>query len=310
MIGHHLTLKQLEALVWVADLGSFRKAAHHLNTTQPNISARISGLEKSLGLPLMLRDAGSVRMTPRGAEILEQARAILQEAAQLVEIADRPDLIDDRLRLGVTELAAATWLRPLMVRLKEVYPNVSVELTVDLSRNLDRELASNALDLAIQTAPFGAQASGVIELGEYGYVWVAAPALARHLGTGDITQAALINHPILTHTRHTQAYLEVAEHFDTRTDARMRIVPSNSLSAAMHMAMDGLGVAVLPRALLAQHLAEGTLTEVAHAWRPSPLRVAARYHADRAAQFVHSAAVIAAECAADFREALPQDHIL
>ncbi|WP_386625325.1 LysR family transcriptional regulator [Sulfitobacter geojensis] len=238
MIGHHLNLKQLEALVWVADLGSFRKAAHHLNTTQPNISARIAGLEKTLGLPLMLRDAGSVRMTPRGTEVLAQARVTLREAARLVEIADRADLVDDRLRLGVTELVAATWLRPLMVRLNETYPNVSVELTVDLSRNLDRELASNALDLAIQTAPFGTEVSGEIELGEYGYVWVAAPALARQFGVGDVPIDSMLKHPILTHTRYTQAYLEVVDHFDTKPTQPMRIVPCNSLSAAMHMAIE------------------------------------------------------------------------
>ncbi|MDB9809063.1 LysR family transcriptional regulator, partial [Yoonia sp.] len=39
MISSAFTLKQLEALIWVADLGSFRKAAAHLNTTQPNISS-------------------------------------------------------------------------------------------------------------------------------------------------------------------------------------------------------------------------------------------------------------------------------
>lgn len=310
MIGHHLNLKQLEALVWVADLGSFRKAAHHLNTTQPNISARIAGLGKTLGLPLMLRDAGSVRMTPRGTEVLAQARVTLREAARLVEIADRADLVDDRLRLGVTELVAAIWLRPLMVRLNETYPNVSVELTVDLSRNLDRELASNALDLAIQTAPFGTQVSGEIELGEYGYVWVAAPALAHQLGAGDVPIDSMLKHPILTHTRYTQAYLEVADHFDTKPTQPMRIVPCNSLSAATHMAIDGLGIAVLPRALLAQHLIDGTLNEVSHPWHPSPLRVAARYHAERAAQFVHSAAYTAAACAEAFRTAPSQDHNL
>lgn len=306
MISHHFTLKQLEALVWVADLGSFRKAAHHLNTTQPNISARIAGLEATLGLPLMLRDAGSVRMTPRGSEVLAQARIILQEATRMIEIAGRPDLVDDRLRLGVTELVAATWLRPLIVRLKEVYPNVSVELTVDLARNLDRELVSNTLDLALQTAPFGTATSGNIDIGNYGYVWVAAPALAQRLDADDVTQAALIKHPILTHTRHTQAYLEVVEHFDTKSAGAMRIVPSNSLSAAMHMAMDGLGIAVLPRALLAQHLSEGSLSEIPHSWRPSPLRVAARYHAERAATFVRDAAEIAASCAAGF-EGMPLD---
>jgi len=68
MIGHVFTLKQLEALVWVADLGSFRKAAQQLNTTQPNISSRIAGLENTLGVVLMQRDAGSVRITVKGQD--------------------------------------------------------------------------------------------------------------------------------------------------------------------------------------------------------------------------------------------------
>ena len=59
-------LKQIEAFVWVADLQSFRRAAERLNTTQPNISARISSLEEALGTALMTRDAGSVRLTGKG----------------------------------------------------------------------------------------------------------------------------------------------------------------------------------------------------------------------------------------------------
>ena len=41
-------LKQVEAFVWVADLGDFRKAAARLHTTQPNISGRIAALETVL----------------------------------------------------------------------------------------------------------------------------------------------------------------------------------------------------------------------------------------------------------------------
>ena len=44
----NFNLKHLEAFVWVADLGSFRKAADRLNTTQPNISSRIAALETAL----------------------------------------------------------------------------------------------------------------------------------------------------------------------------------------------------------------------------------------------------------------------
>ena len=127
MISSAFTLKQLEALIWVADLGSFRKAAAHLNTTQPNISSRIAGLEKTLGLSLMQRDTGSVQLTAKGAEIVAQARVVLQNADTLLNIAGRPDLHTDRIRLGVTELVAYTWLREFMRRVSDIFPNVSMQ---------------------------------------------------------------------------------------------------------------------------------------------------------------------------------------
>ena len=54
-----ITFKQIEAFVQVADLASFRRAAERLNTTQPNISARISGLESQLNLKLFERGGAS-----------------------------------------------------------------------------------------------------------------------------------------------------------------------------------------------------------------------------------------------------------
>jgi DNA-binding transcriptional LysR family regulator len=295
MISRSLNLKQLEALIWVADLGSFRKAAAHLNTTQPNISTRIARLEAALGTPLMRRDAGSVQMTPKGAEILAQARKTLRAAEALVDIAARPDLIEDRLRLGVTELVACTWLRAFLRRLKAVYPRISVELNVDLSRNLDTELAGNALDLALQNAPFGSAVAGEIGLGSYPYIWVASPEISKEINTD--TGVTAVTVPILTHARHTLAYQELSAHFDGRAGAAARLVPSSSLTSSIHMAVDGMGLAVVPRAMVAAQLAEGSLVALAMDWHPQPLQFAARFHADRAAGFVHQAAALAVQVA-------------
>lgn len=292
MISRSLTLKQLEALIWVADLGSFRKAAAHLNTTQPNISTRIAGLEATLGTPLMRRDAGSIELTPKGAEILAQARKTLRAAEGLVEIAARPDLIEDRLRLGVTELIACTWARAFLRRLKQEYPRLSVEMTVDLSRALEGELAANRLDLALQNAPFATEVSGEIALGSYPYAWVAAPGVAADIAVSDGVGALRV--PILTHARHTLAYREIAAQFESGAGAAARLVPSSSLTSTIQMATDGMGLAVVPRAMVAAQLAEGALVAVALDWHPQPLRFAARFHADRAAGFVHRAAALAA----------------
>ena len=133
-------LKQLEAFVWVADLGSFRGAADRLSTTQPNISSRIAQLEKLLNVSLMERDAGSVRLTSRGQDLLVYARRVLQSADQFLEATEQNALVDGVLRLGVTEMIVHTWLREYLRVLRDRYPNIVVELTVDLSANIEKEL--------------------------------------------------------------------------------------------------------------------------------------------------------------------------
>ena len=301
MIGNVFNLKQLEALVWVADLGTFRKAAAHLNTTQPNISSRIAGLETSLGVVLMERDAGSVRMTARGAEILLEARKVLRQAEGLLAVAERPDLIEDRLRLGVTELVASTWVHTYLRRLKDVYPSVSVELTVNLSRDLDRALAARTLDLTIQTAPFASKASGMIELGKFEYVWVGTADILSGL-TGRVRVADLIPRSILTHARNTQAYGELVEYAEARNLPTTRFVPSNSMTSCVQMAINGLGVALLPRSLVQADLDAGRLQEVSVDWAPAPLRFAARYQAERVAGYVSHSAQLAAEVLADTKD--------
>ncbi len=304
MLGNTFSLKQLEALVWVADLGSFRKAAQRLGTTQPNISSRIAGLEATLGCVLMQRDAGSVRFTEKGSEILLVARKVLREAEALIEVAQRADLLEDRLRLGVTELVACTWLHAYLRALKKAYPRLSVELTVDLSRNLDKELGTHALDLAIQTAPFATAARGVIELGKFPYIWVAArngPADQP----GKYTLDELIPHTVLTHARHTQAYMELTDHADGLGLPTTRFVSSNSLASCVQMAVDGLGVALLPEALVEKELAAGGLVRLDVNWTASPLRFAARYQAERVAGHVAKAAAIASEVVANFYAARP-----
>lgn len=300
MIGNVLTLKQLEALVWVAELGSFRKAALHLNTTQPNISARIAGLEKTLGVVLMHRDAGSITLTEKGHEILLAARKVLRDGEQIVEIAQRKDLVADRLRLGVTELVACTWLHAYLRAIRAAYPALNVELTVDLSRNLDAEMSANGLDLAIQTAPFASAASAVIELGKFPYIWVAAPQIAGQLpGHHDV--ADLLPHSVLTHARHTQAHVELSEYVEKNALPTTRIVASSSLSSCVQMAMDGMGVTLLPKALVQRELAQQALREVDVDWTPSPLRFAARYQAEKAALHVGRVAELAARTVAEFR---------
>jgi len=285
-------LKQIEAFVWVSDLGSFRKAADRLNTTQPNISARISQLERALNIVLMERDAGSVRLTAKGQDLLVFARKILKAADDLIEATDESALMDGVLRLGVTEMVVHTWLRDYLLELKNRFPNVVVEVTVDLSANLEGELFDRSIDLALQSGPFTRQSSGSKALGVYPLIWIGSPSIERYRGK-KVRVEELVRYPILTHARGTQPYREVAEHFASRRDLKVRLVPSSNLAACIQMAVDGFGTATVPEAMVLDELHNGDLVQLNYAWAPKNLKFFARYDVEKSAQFVEHAAAIA-----------------
>ncbi len=284
-----LNLKHIEAFVTVADLGSFRRAAERLNTTQPNISNRIAQLEAQLGVVLMERDAGSVRLTPKGKSMLGPARKVLAATDGFVAAADDDTLFRDTLRLGVSEMVAHTWLREFLVAMKARFANITVELTVDLSANLSKALFDHDLDLAFQNGPFDRKTRHSLTLGQSAYVWIAAPDL--DMAQGPLGPQDMTRHPILTHARGTVPFRQLEDHF--RPKGAARLVPSSNMSACLQMAQDRLGIACLPRAMLAGPLVSGALRVLDYNWHPDALRFYARHNADPAPTHVTEAARLA-----------------
>lgn len=283
----------------MADLGSFRKAARRLNTTQPNISSRIAALETALDVKLMERDAGSVRLTTRGREMLQHARAVMRATDAFIDAGRDSSLAAGTLKLGVTEMVVHTWLREFLKRFKQAYPNIVVELIVDLSVNLERELAERSIDLAFQSGPFTTSVTGSRDLGTYPVVWVASPAIAREMPQS-VSISDLARFPIHTHARNTRPYQDIEAHFGAKPDLPYRLVPSSNLSACLHMTIDGLGIAALLLPMVEAELAAGELEQINYDWVPQPLSFFARYDAGKSSLLVDHAAELATTVAKDF----------
>lgn len=294
MIKSQITLKQLEAFVFVVDAGTFRSAADMLGTTQPNISARIAGLEDALGAKLLNRDAGSVRMTAKGEELLIKAREVIWAGEELLEAAGRQDALQERLRLGVTELVACTWLQAYLKVLRGKYPKLKVELQVDLSARIEDRLLAGHLDLAFQSAPFATKTSDSLRLGAVPYVWVARPDAG--LATDGIHSLTdLFHYSVMTHARNTGAGDALHETAKALGLDRGQIVHSSALSACLPMVIEGLAIGVLPASLVRSDLDAGALVEIKADWVPPDLEFFARFHSERSARFVAHAAEMALE---------------
>jgi len=272
-----ITIKQLEALVQVADHGSFRKAAAVLNTTQPNISTRLKVLEQTLDTSLMERNAGRVELTPIGTELLAKARRVIGSVDEFLVAADKKELFDGTLRLGVTEMLVHSWLPPFLASFSARYPKVHVELTVDFSVNLSAALQNNTLDLALQNGPFETENSASVKMGSYPWVWVAAPTLVKH-------------------TTKTNALNAITTHPE---DQSVRFVPSNSLSACLKLATSGLGVACLPEAMIKDSVKQKQLQQLDYEWIPDALEFYARYNAERVNHVIEDAVTLAKSASID-----------
>jgi len=84
-----LDLRQLRAFVAVAEEGGFTRAAARLRLTQPSVSRSVVALERALGVALIRRSTHECALTPAGAVLLAEARALLESADRAARLAGR-----------------------------------------------------------------------------------------------------------------------------------------------------------------------------------------------------------------------------
>jgi molybdate transport repressor ModE-like protein len=120
-----MDVRQLAALVAIADHGTFSAAARALYTVQSNVSSHVARLERELGTTLVDRAGGG--LTEDGARVVEGARRILRELDDIVaDVAPVDGDVTGDVRLGVLG-TTARWLLPrLLASLDERHPHVHV----------------------------------------------------------------------------------------------------------------------------------------------------------------------------------------
>jgi DNA-binding transcriptional LysR family regulator len=119
----HVDVRQLAAIVAVADHGTFSAAARALYTVQSNVSGHVAKLERELGVTLIDRASGG--LTDEGERVVERARRVLHEIDDIAaDIASLDDDIAGDARIGVIG-TTARWLMPqLLGAVAERYPRV------------------------------------------------------------------------------------------------------------------------------------------------------------------------------------------
>ncbi|MFE2054061.1 LysR substrate-binding domain-containing protein [Streptomyces sp. NPDC059446] len=139
---------QLRTFLAVAQTLSFTQAARRLGVRQSTVSQHVRRLESETGRQLFARDTHRVDLTQDGEAMLGFARTILQanERAAAFFTGTR---LRGRLRFGASEDFVLTRLPEILESFRRDHPEVELELTVELSGALHRQLAAGRLDLVL-----------------------------------------------------------------------------------------------------------------------------------------------------------------
>jgi DNA-binding transcriptional LysR family regulator len=286
-----ITLRQLEALHWIAQLGTFERAAAKLNTTQSAISKRIQELEAASGLPVFDRNQRGARLTEKGEHLLALGQEMLALQDRILELKDGGDRPARRIRVGVTELSALTWLPRLVTALRQAYPAIIIEPEVEMSRTLYARLLEDTIDLIVIPEAFSDPEVTAIRVAEVTNAWMARPNLVKARRT--LRMEELAGYPILMQGGRSGSGLYFNKWLKSQGVVFPRVLSSDSLTALVGLAVAGLGICYLPRQCFRPLIDERKLVMVPTKPKLPLVPYAAMYRNDRPSALTSAVAELA-----------------
>lgn len=265
----NINLNNLQAFTVIADEGSFTRAAGKLGVTTSALSHNLRELEEQMGVRLLIRTTRSVTTTEAGERLLQSFspmfRQMEEELDLLSEFRDKPA---GHIRLTVDEFAAYSILLPAIKPLLHKYPDIKIGIFIDYGLT---DIAANRFDGGIR---FGS----IVDKDMISFpvskpmptAIVASPAYFRKYPKPRHPKE-LSFHSCLCLFLPTYGGLYAWELEKNGQALRVKVSGQLTFNTIMPMreaALDGLGIAFLPRSLVISDIESGALEEVLPDWLP------------------------------------------
>ena len=154
LIRGGLKLSHMKMIVALEDSSQISAAAAQMNISQPAASRMLGEMESILGVSLCLRLPRGIDLTPYGRSFARRARAILVELRQADrEIAELHSGKGGSVHLGSVTAPAINLAVPAIKKIREQFPKIQINIQVDTSTVLAKELLASRLDFAIARIP-------------------------------------------------------------------------------------------------------------------------------------------------------------
>ncbi|WTB87293.1 LysR substrate-binding domain-containing protein [Streptomyces cellulosae] len=255
-----MDVKQLRALVTVAEVGSVTRAAELLHLVQPAVTRQIRTLEEELGVPLFQRTRQGMRPTDAGQIVVDRARRALSELERArAEVQPRSGQVTGIVTVGLLESTSDLLAEQLVATVGRAHPGVDLRLMTGYSGHLQQWLDEGDLDLTLlynldSTPSLNARPLVRERL------WAVAPASAGLRPDNPVAFAEVAAHPLVM-PASGHALRTLIDAAAARSDSTMGVtVQTNSMRVQKQLVLAGHGWTILPGVGIAEDVANGSLS--------------------------------------------------
>jgi len=261
-----MELRQLRYFVAIVDHGSLSRAAHTLHVAQPALTQQLRSLEDELGVQLLHRSAQGVLSTDAGKVFYEHALAILKQVADarsaVTQSATRPS---GSVTLGLPHSISGALALPLLKAAHARYPEITLQLTEELTGNLIEQLKSGRVNLAVlfddgQLTPFVSTALVEEELRFICRADLPPPAAGAH--PDSITLAEALAAPLILPGLQHGVRPRIESVARAAGLASGQVLEINSIAILKSALLAGLGATILPVAPVLAEVEQGAMRAI------------------------------------------------
>ncbi len=255
-----LEIRHLRSLLAIEQEGNLARAAERVHLTQSALSHQIKALERYYGLPLFLRNTKPLRLTASGQRLLKLAQRILPDIDDTETALFRLAKGEiGRLFIAIECHACFEWLLPVLDAFRLRWPEVEVDIRVNLSFEPMPALQKGDIDLVISSDPLTLEGVVFEPLFDYEARLVMAHThvLTRktYIEPEDLVQETLITYPV------QRQRLDVFTRFLQPAGIEPAAVRQSELTAVILLLVASQrGVAVLPDWVLREGLQKDSLS--------------------------------------------------
>ncbi|MEU6541450.1 LysR family transcriptional regulator [Streptomyces sp. NPDC047000] len=255
-----MDIKQLRAIVAVAEAGSVTRAAELLHLVQPAVTRQIRTLEQELGVALFERTGQGMQPTEAGLIMVDRARRALGELERArTEVQPSPGQVTGLVTVGLLESTSDLLAGPLVSALARDHPGVRLRMMTAYSGHLQQWLDSGDLDLTLLYNLDSTPSLNVRPL-VHERLWVVAPPSAGLRADRLMSFTEVAEHPLVM-PASGHALRTLIDAAAARVNAELNIVvQTNSMRVQKQLVLAGHGWTVLPGLGVSEDIANGVVS--------------------------------------------------